>query len=428
MRAIMITARLLVAVLATAVALPASAQVFDVVPYMGVGAFGSNNERDTNEGSCDLEFGCISNTGNLCAEEPDQGCVLSTVPAGRCTTGNRPDNLWPSKGGECAGTSGYFERGAAKLGNIQENSVGGYPCMTDDYAAALAIFAQDPDRDSTQIDALEAVNGPSSMCPGNGICAHKRCSLAPAGTGVIACEDDGDCTAAAAGTCVQVNDNTGNCQAFDPKPSVCNSDNSRKCGIDQDCPKTCIGGNHAGEPCETSLLDCKDGVGTNPGDCVPIPNDCILAGNDFEPGVCGGTQARCSDGDPRLAVGGVGLGLCSDIVIIGQIDSSANCGRNAGADVRSSPRNPLENPFFLYTPQRDPGTGFLGQGVIRQVRATSAVRMQDAADATANTLGIRISSTVGPSAWADAAFSADDVNGALDTIILGTSCTPPEKW
>ena len=97
MAARMITPRLLVALLVAAVALPASAQVFDVVPYVGVGAFGTNNERDTNEGSCDLELGCISNTGTLCANDPNQGCVLSTVPAGRCTTGNRPDNLWPSR-------------------------------------------------------------------------------------------------------------------------------------------------------------------------------------------------------------------------------------------------------------------------------------------------------------------------------------------
>ncbi|TDJ10117.1 MAG: hypothetical protein E2O71_00230, partial [Deltaproteobacteria bacterium] len=314
MAAKMIIPRLLVALLVAAVALPASAQVFDVVPYQLVGAFGSNNERDTNEGSCDLEFGCISNTGNLCADEPNQACVLATVPAGRCVSGNRPDNLWPSKGGECVGTSGFFERGPAKLGNIQQNSVGGYPCVTDTYAAALAIFAQDPDRDSTQIDVLEAVNGPSSMCPGNGICAHKRCSVAPEGTGVVVCLTDADCVGLDPNgptvTCDQINDNSGNCQAFDPKPSICNSDNSRKCGIDQDCAKTCSGGVHNGESCETSLLDCKDGVGTNPGDCVPIPGDCTLAGNDFEPGVCGGTQARCSDGDPDLAVGGVGLGLC----------------------------------------------------------------------------------------------------------------------
>ncbi|MCZ6569642.1 MAG: hypothetical protein O7B23_05730, partial [Deltaproteobacteria bacterium] len=153
MAAKMIVPRLLVALLVTAVPLPASAQVFDVVPYQLVGAFGSNNERDTNEGSCDLEFGCISNTGNLCADDPNQGCVLATVPAGRCVSGNRPDNLWPSKGGECVGTSGFFERGPAKLGNIQENSVGGYPCVTDnpnddpngpDYAAALAAFSVDP--------------------------------------------------------------------------------------------------------------------------------------------------------------------------------------------------------------------------------------------------------------------------------------------
>ncbi len=116
MRAIMITPRLLVALVVAAVALPASAQVIDVVPYQLVGAFGSNNERDTNEGSCDLEFGCISSTGTLCADNSDQGCVLSTVPAGRCTTGNRPDNLWPSKGGECVGTSGFFERGRRSWG------------------------------------------------------------------------------------------------------------------------------------------------------------------------------------------------------------------------------------------------------------------------------------------------------------------------
>ncbi|MEE8477595.1 MAG: DUF4215 domain-containing protein, partial [Gemmatimonadales bacterium] len=124
----------------------------------------------------------------------------------------------------------------------------------------------------------------------------------------------------------------------------------------------------------------------------------------------------------------MGLGLCSDIAIIGPIDSSVNCGRNAGADLRSSPRNPLENPFFLFSPQRHPGTGFLGRGVIRRVRSTAAVRIQDAQDAMDNTLGIRSIATVATSAWADAAFSAGSVNGALDTIVLGTRCSPPEEW
>ena len=456
MGAKMIPSRVVLLILAVVVAMPVGAQVFDVVPYQVVGAFGANNERDTNEGSCDLLNGCFNRNGELCANEPTQACDLTTVPAGRCVTGNRPENVWPSKGGECAGTIGYFERGPAELGNIQANAVGGVPCVTDAYVAALEVFAVDPSRDATQINALEAGNGTSSMCPGDGICAHKRCAVVPAGIGVVVCETNADCTATPEDECIQVNDNTANCQAFEPKPSTCQSAPSNIYGIDADCPKTCNQGFRDGEPCDNSLLDCKLGqIGINPGECIPIQGDCIvtvcqsapsvacrvdndcpgqIAGdcsipqNDFEPGVCGGTQARCSDGDPELDFGGLAVGLCTDIVIIGQIDSSQNCGRNAGEANRTTPRNALENPFFLYTPQRDPGSGFLGTGVTRDVRATSAVRIQDAADASANTLGIRSIATVGKSAWQDAAFSADDVNGSLDSIILGTRCNPPEEW
>ncbi|MEE8147643.1 MAG: hypothetical protein V3T24_08570, partial [Longimicrobiales bacterium] len=352
---------------------------------------------------------------------------LATVPAGRCVTGNRFENVWPSKSGECAGTLGYFERGPPILGSIQENTVGGIPCLADGYSAALAAFSVDPGRDDTQIVALESVNGPSSMCPGNGTCAMKKCVPIDASTGVVACVDAADCPNLG-DSCVQANDNSGNCQAFDARPSFCLSDPNVACGIDVDCPKTCSGGSQQGQPCTNSLLDCKNGVGTNPGDCVPIPSDCTVAGNDFESALCGGEQARCSDGDPDLEIGGLGLGFCVDIVIIGQVDTSVDCGRNAGAPVRSSPRNVLENPPFLFTPQRDPGTGFLGKGAIRRVRSTSMARVQTAADASANTLGIRSVQIQGDTAWWDALFSADDVNGALDRLMLTLPCDPPEDW
>ena len=133
---------------------PAAAQgfgdfVFDTIPYEVVGAFGENNERDVNAESCDLVLGCFDQQGRACVGDeadpnnpnaPDQACDLQTVPAGRCTSGNRNENVWPSRSGERAGTLGYFERGAEGPGNIQENAVGGVACMTDTYRAALAEF------------------------------------------------------------------------------------------------------------------------------------------------------------------------------------------------------------------------------------------------------------------------------------------------
>ena len=446
---------------------PAAAQgfddfVFDVIPYEVVGAFGENNERDVNAESCDLVLGCFDQQGRLCGGDPDdpnnpdnpngpdQPCDLQTVPAGRCTTGNSNESVWPSKSGECAGTLGYFERGAAVTGDTREVSVGGVACLTNDYRAALAVFSKDPNRDSTQVDALEGVNGPSSMCPDNGTCAHMRCKVTPALTGVVPCTSNADCTARADDECILVNDNAGNCQAFDPEPSFCVDNPEVSCGVDDDCPKFCVNGPFDGDPCITSLTECgaSDDFcvgGTNnnqiclnngqcPGGSCTTPtcstsDTCSIEGNDFEPAVCGGTQARCSDGDPEREVGGIGTSLCTDIVLIsGQVDSQQNCGRNAGASALSSPRNAIENPFFLFTPQRDPGTGFQGSGVIRRVRGTSAISMQRAADADAKSMGIRALNSLGQTFWQDAAFSADDVNGALDTIIIGTRCSPPDPW
>jgi hypothetical protein len=262
---------------------------------------------------------------------------------------------------------------------------------------------------------------------------------------------------------MSTNDNSANCQAFIPKPSFCLGDPNAPCGIDKDCPKECVGGPNDGLPCKTALTECEAAFPDCPGQggsdlgpcgfCVGGPQDkepcqissdcsghwcqkphcrtfdtCSWVGNDYEPGLCGGFQARCSDGDPDLDIGGLGTSLCTDIIILsGQVDSQQNCGRNAGAEFLSSPRNSLENPPFLFTPQRDPGTGFQGTGVTRQVRFTSAVRIQDAADAMTNTLGIRSISTLGQSTWQDAGFSANQVNGALDNIILSTRCNPPEK-
>ncbi len=225
--------RILPALLVAGLALPTAAQVFETFPYEMVSAFGANNERDVNEGSCDLVLGCFDRNGVPCADNPSQPCDLATVPAGRCVTGNRPANVWPSKSGECEGTLGYFERGPPILGDIQENTASGVPCLTPDYAAALAAFSMDPDRDDSEIVALESVNGPSSMCPGNGTCAMKKCIPLDASTGVVACNNASDCPNPG-DSCVKANDNSANCQAFDARPSFCQSDPNVACGIDVD--------------------------------------------------------------------------------------------------------------------------------------------------------------------------------------------------
>jgi hypothetical protein len=189
-----------------------------------------------------------------------------------------------------------------------------------------------------------------------------------------------------------------------------------------------VGGSRDKLECQTSS-DCS-GFPCEKPVCKTF-DTCSSVGNDYGLAVCGGFQARCSDGDPDLDIGGLGTSLCSDIVILGgSVDSQQNCGRNAGAPSLSSPRNSLENPPLLFTPQRDPGTGWCCRtgGVIRRVRSTFAVRIQDADDAMANSLGIRSISTLGQSTWQDAAFSANAVNGALDNIILSTRCNPPDDW
>ncbi len=427
-----------------------SAEVFDVFPYERVGAFGRNNERDVNAESCDLIAGCFDRNGNLCSDHPNKRCDLATVPAGRCSAGSPlVGNIWPSKSGQCAGTFGYFRKGPGHRGNVQDVTPGGLPCLTDEYAAALADFATDPNRDDTWVIALETVDGPSSMCP-VGINNGGSNATFPDATGV--CD-------------MSTNDNTANCQAFDPKPSFCVNDPNVPCGIDDDCPKVCVGGHNDGLPCRTAMTECEAVFPNCPGQggsddgpcgfCVGGPRDnlecqnytpdcsgfpcksplcetfdtCSSAGNDYEFAVCGGSSARCSDGDPDLDIGGLGISLCSDTLIIyGREDSQQHCGRNAGAPFLSSPRNSLENPPFLFTPQRDPGTDFPGTGLIRPVRTTSAVKIQDADDAMANTLGIRSISALGQSTWQDAAFNALGVTGWLDYISLHLPCNPPEKW
>jgi hypothetical protein len=86
----MLASRILPALLLVAgLALPAGAQVFDVFPYELVSAFGQNNERDVNAESCDMIEGCFDRNGNLCSDDPNQRCDLATVPAGRCSAGNK---------------------------------------------------------------------------------------------------------------------------------------------------------------------------------------------------------------------------------------------------------------------------------------------------------------------------------------------------
>ena len=429
-------------------AVPAQAQVSEVFPYEAVSVFGANNERDVNAESCDLVLGCFNRSGELCADHPDQACELATIPAGRCATGPNYENVWPSKSGECEGTVGYFERGPWVSTGIQEVSVGGVPCLTDAYRAALVDFSKDPSRDSAQIDALETVNGPSSMCPGNGICAHMRCKVVSVDTGVVACRSNTDCTARADDECLQANDNTGNCQVFDLMPSFCVNNPDVPCGVDADCPETCLYGPFDGDPCIDSVTDCGasdaycDG-GTNHnqtcivrehcpgGTCVrPVCanlDPCSATGNDWELGVCG-IWGRCSDGDPDLLVGGLGTAVCRDFVLSsGRVDGTTDCGRNAGSEDFGSPRYVSENPALL-TPQRDPKNDFVPSGAIRRIRSTAAVAVQTAADATANSLGIRAVRILGDSVWQDAAFNSWEENGTMDRIRLQVPCNPPGVW
>jgi hypothetical protein len=224
-----------VLLLVAGLALPAGAQVFDVFPYEQVSAFGRNNERDVNAESCDMIEGCFDRNGNLCSDNPNERCDLATVPAGRCSAGNTNENVWPSKSGECEGTFGYFERGPFEPRYLQGVTPGGIPCVTDTYAAALAEFSADPNRDDAQVLALKTVSGPSSMCPGNGTCD------------------------------MDTNDNSANCQAFDPKPSFCEDNPNVPCGVDTDCPKECVGGYNDGLPCRTALTECEAAFPNCPG-------------------------------------------------------------------------------------------------------------------------------------------------------------------
>ncbi len=88
--------RILPILLVAGLALPTAAQVFESFPYEMASAFGANNERDVNEGSCDLVLGCFDRNGAPCADNAGQTCDLAWVPAGRCVGGSDPRTCGPA--------------------------------------------------------------------------------------------------------------------------------------------------------------------------------------------------------------------------------------------------------------------------------------------------------------------------------------------
>jgi hypothetical protein len=337
-------------------ALPAWADLdpgdFDVFPYRVVGAYGKNNERDVTSQACDMILGCFDPNGYLCSDNPDQVCELATVPEGRCASASST-NLWPRRAGQCAGTEGYFQKGATLPEAVK---YGGIPCLTDEYAQRLK------DQDASWLAANEKTDGPSRMCP-IGTNQGGSNTTFPDATGV--CDMD-------------TNNNRANCQVDDP----------------------------------TGGIDLGEGAGYN----TSVFN------------VCNGTMPRCSDGDPEIKYGGLGTSMCTDLEILGQIDSQVGCGTNGGTPALDSPKNHLENPSFLFTGQRDPGSGFLGEGPIREVRATTAIRIQSQSSADAETLGIRRIAALGKSTWADVVFNSKQATGGLDNIVQIVPCLPPDDW
>jgi hypothetical protein len=128
------------------------------------------------------------------------------------------------------------------------------------------------------------------------------------------------------------------------------------CLTDSDCP--------TGDTCFTDTIDpacaCENSDDPNRGVSV----------------VCGGQQARCSDGDNPD--GAFGTGLCIDLVLGDESDFS-NCGEEAAGEGNlSGPRWQVENPGAPQTPQRVPGAGFLtATGPIFQLRGLFAMGITD---------------------------------------------------
>ena len=102
----------------------------EIFPYQQVGAFGRNNQRDVSATACDFVHGCYNQQGELCKDNPNEPCVVSTVPPGRCSRGSSGSNIWPQRGGFCEGTTGT----AGTLDPVRGRF--GIPCLPDAYIQA----------------------------------------------------------------------------------------------------------------------------------------------------------------------------------------------------------------------------------------------------------------------------------------------------
>ncbi|MEE8557052.1 MAG: hypothetical protein V3T14_04110 [Myxococcota bacterium] len=193
------------------------------------------------------------------------------------------------------------------------------------------------------------------------------------------------------------------------------------CLADADCAagESCdLSGNDPDCACTNSAIGTCSGTGAP---CV-LNSDCPVlqtcsANNQTD--ICGGAQARCSDGDNPF--GAFGTGLCIELNLAEV--ALTNCGGEAGQPLYG-PRWQVENPGQPGTPQRAPGTSFPAKGPILDLKTRVAIQLFDP-----DPFGVRTIFVLGDSFFIDWGFGSKEVSGGLlDAHIVTFSYDAPSGW
>ena len=394
----MLALRLLTALLVVGWVSTASAGEF---AYETVGAYGDNDIMDFSSAACNNPEGCYAKGGLPCAA--GERCDYAVVPAGRCSAGAEETGcIWPDGAGRC----------------VSNSLVACIPgCVNPENPANSSGKPCDP----------SAAQNTAAGCYGDEVC------------GAAFDPDTGGFPAGVAGIGGSAGTNDGYAsQAF------CGDLASNACDIDPDAVAGSAPLNDGNRD------DCLcQGTQVAPPGCTDVAGNADVCDN-YEADVCdaiggagGDSQARCSDGDPTLLIGGTAGGLCVDIG-----GGRSNCGAsNTGPGVIENPKFPFENPPDLSTAQRRPGSSLgdpVADGPILDLRTTVAYFIEESGDiaqggtpcdADVTNVGFcyetgKIIQTRQSAYWPDASIAAGAVtaSAAGDANITVRYCNPPIGW
>jgi hypothetical protein len=233
---------------------------------------------------------------------------------------------------------------------------------------------------------------------------------APEGTCFLKPVPPGRCSAGTNSDCVWPGGG-GRCSTTTNFACLTNSDcpSGETCDLSTNNP-LCECTNELGSKCEIARTPCVD-AGECPG------GEACLSTNQTD--VCGGSQARCSDGD--TPEGAFGTGLCIDLNL-GE-EAITNCGEEAGQPL-NGPRWQVENPGQPITPQRAPGSGFPASGPIVDIEGGTAIAITEP-----DSFGVRRMRAFGDSLHAPWTYGSRKVSGGLvDAHIITNAYDAPFGW